>query len=78
MYLFNKVRNFININPVARRLFVKFISPFTVPLLILQNYLSIRGIDEEEVSRYGRRTIQKIFFVIKMGWHLTYQKINHP
>ena len=43
MYLFNKVRNFININPVARRLFVKFISPFTVPLLILQNYLSIKG-----------------------------------
>ena len=43
MYLFNKVRNFININPVTRRLFVKLISPFTVPLLILQNYLSIKG-----------------------------------
>tara|TARA_B110000008_G_C16945508_1_gene554245 strand:- start:610 stop:1575 length:966 start_codon:yes stop_codon:yes gene_type:complete len=43
MYLFNKVRNFVNKNPVTRRLFVKLISPFTVPLLILQNYLSIKG-----------------------------------
>ena len=43
MYLFNKFRNFININPFTRRLFVRLVSPFTAPLLILKKYLSIKG-----------------------------------
>ena len=43
MYLFNKFRNFININPVTPRFFVRLASPFTVLLLILKRYLSIKG-----------------------------------
>ena len=41
MYLLNKFRNFININPITRRLFVRLVSPLTVPFLILKKYLSI-------------------------------------
>ena len=40
MYLLNKLRNFININPITRRLFVSVASKFMIPLLNLQNYLS--------------------------------------
>tara|TARA_B100000315_G_scaffold85965_1_gene78823 strand:+ start:420 stop:686 length:267 start_codon:yes stop_codon:yes gene_type:complete len=41
MYLLNKLRNFININPISRRLFVSVASKFMMPLLNLQNYLSL-------------------------------------
>ena len=43
MFIINKLRNYININPTARKFFVSLLSPFTVPLLFLQNYLSIKG-----------------------------------
>ena len=61
MYLLNKFRNFININPFTRRLFVKIISPFTVPLLILQNYLSIKGYKRRKrISSWGKNNPKSI------------------
>ena len=67
MYLLNKFRNFININPIARRLFVKIISPFTLPILILQNYLSINGYKQRKRISLWRKSNPKNILHYKNG-----------
>jgi FkbM family methyltransferase len=67
VYLLNKFRNFININPIARRLFVKIVSPFTLPLLILQNYLSISGYKQRKRISLWRKNNPKSILHYKNG-----------
>ena len=67
MYLLNKFRNFININPIARRLFVKIVSPFTLPILILQNYLSINGYKQRKRISLWRKSNPKNILHYKNG-----------
>ena len=43
MYLLNKLRNFININPITRRLFVSVASKFMIPLLDTHQHLVYRN-----------------------------------
>ena len=67
MYLFNKFRNFININPFTRRLFVRLISPFTVPLLILIKYLSINEYKHRRRMSLWKKTNPKSILHYKNG-----------
>ena len=67
MYLLNKFRNFININPIVRRLFVKIVSPFTLPILILQNYLSINGYKQRKRISLWRKSNPKNILHYKNG-----------
>ena len=42
MFIINNIRNILNKNRVLRKLFVKLISPFTLPILILLKNISIK------------------------------------
>jgi FkbM family methyltransferase len=67
MYLINKLRNFINISPTARKFFVSLLSPFTVPLLFLQNYLSVKGYKRRKRISLWKKTNPKNILHYKNG-----------
>ena len=67
MYLLNKFRNFININPITRRLFVRLVSPLTVPFLILKKYLSISEYKNRRKISVWKRTNPKRILHYKNG-----------
>ena len=67
MFIINKLRNYININPTARKFFVSLLSPFTVPILFLQNYLSIKGYKRRKMISLWRKTNPKNILHYKNG-----------
>jgi len=67
VHLLNKFRNLININPFIRHLFVKIVSPFTVPLLFLQNYLSVNGYKRRKIISLWKKSNPKSILRYKNG-----------
>ena len=67
MSILNNLRNILNKNSIVRKLFVKLISPFTLPILTLLKYISIKEFKRKKIVSLWRKMNPKNILYYENG-----------
>tara|TARA_B100000767_G_C19711537_1_gene513029 strand:- start:461 stop:1384 length:924 start_codon:yes stop_codon:yes gene_type:complete len=76
MSILNNLRNILNKNSIVRKLFVKLISPFTLPILTLLKYISIKEFKRKKIVSLWRKMNPKniLYYENGIGFNISTKK----